>query len=78
MPDPDPSDPTLRPAPLRERDLAVEDRAAGVGRRGRGRDDGGWEAVVREELLKLRRRSARGLRVAPLPRGRGPGEPPAA
>jgi hypothetical protein len=82
MPDPEPSDPTLRPVPLPEqRDQAAEDREAGAGRRRAGRGDGGWEAVVREELLKLRRRSAPGLRVAPLPRRRGqrlPDEPPTA
>jgi hypothetical protein len=82
MPDSDPPDPTLRPVPLPEQDdHAAEDRAAGAGRRRAGRGDGGWEAVVREELLKLRRRSASGLRVAPLPRRRGPrlpGEPPPA
>jgi hypothetical protein len=29
------------------------------------RDDEAWEAVVREELVKLRRRSPRGARVVP-------------
>jgi hypothetical protein len=80
MPDPEPSDPTHRAVPLPEqRDHAAGDRAAR--RRRAGRPDGGWEAVVREELLKLRRRSAAGLRVASLPRRRGPrlpDEPPTA
>ena len=78
MPDPEPFDPTLRPVPLPEQGDPAGDRAAGAGRR---RADGGWEAVVREELRKLRRRSAPGLRVASLPRRRGrrlPGEPPPA
>jgi hypothetical protein len=79
MPGPEPPDPTLRPA--EQRDPAAKDRAAEGGRRRPGRPGGGWEAVVREELLKLRRRSAAGLRVASLPRRRGPrlpGEPPTA
>jgi hypothetical protein len=32
------------------------------------RDDEAWEAVVREELVKLRRRSPRGPRVVPASR----------
>jgi hypothetical protein len=32
------------------------------------RDDEAWEAVVREELVKLRRRSPRGPRVTPASR----------
>ena len=32
------------------------------------RDDEAWEAVVREELVKLRRRSPRGRRVIPASR----------
>jgi hypothetical protein len=32
------------------------------------RDDEAWEAVVREELIKLRRRSPRGPRVIPASR----------
>ena len=32
------------------------------------RDDEAWEAVVREELVKLRRRSPRGPRVIPASR----------
>ena len=32
------------------------------------RDDEAWEAVVREELLKLRRRTPRGQRVVPASR----------
>ena len=36
------------------------------------RDDEAWEAVVREELLKLRRRSPGGPRVVPVtPSARG-------
>jgi hypothetical protein len=34
------------------------------------RDDEAWEAVVREELVKLRRRSPRGPRVIPASRKR--------
>jgi hypothetical protein len=34
----------------------------------RRRDDEAWEAVVREELLKLRRRTPRGPRVVPASR----------
>jgi len=44
--------------------------------------DAAWEAVVREELLKLRRRSPGGPRVVPARRERVPDEtdppPPAA
>ena len=32
------------------------------------RDDEAWEAIVREELLKLRRRTPRGQRVVPASR----------
>jgi hypothetical protein len=32
------------------------------------RDDAAWEAVVREELLKLRRRTPRAARVVPATR----------
>jgi hypothetical protein len=46
------------------------------------RDDEAWEAVVREELVKLRRRSPRGPRVVPASRQPAPdtpdGSPPAA
>jgi len=60
------SDVTFRPTP--------DDRPRPV--------DTSWEAVVREELLKLRRRSPGGPRVVPVSR-RPPGEasdppPPAA
>ena len=34
------------------------------------RDDEAWEAVVREELVKLRRRSPSGPRVVPVSRER--------
>jgi hypothetical protein len=34
----------------------------------RRREDEAWEAVVREELLKLRRRTPRGPRVVPASR----------
>jgi hypothetical protein len=37
------------------------------------RDDEAWEAVVREELLKLRRRSRGGPRVIPASREAAPG-----
>jgi len=77
MSDVDPSDPILRPVPDPERDDTAQGRPPGMGGRP-GRDDGGWEAVVREELLRLRRRGVPGPRAAPLPRRRGPGEPPAA
>jgi hypothetical protein len=39
------------------------------------RDDEAWEAVVREELAKLRRRSPAGPRVVPAARRRGPDAP---
>jgi hypothetical protein len=39
------------------------------------RDDEAWEAVVREELLKLRRRSPGGPRVVPASREPAPGAP---
>jgi hypothetical protein len=46
------------------------------------RDDAAWEAVVREELLKLRRRTPREARVVPASRrrlaGDGDPSPPAA
>jgi hypothetical protein len=45
------------------------------------RDDEAWEAVVREELVKLRRRSPRGPSVVPASRQQAPdtpdGAPPA-
>jgi hypothetical protein len=45
-------------------------------------DDAAWEAVVREELSKLRRRTSRGPRVVPASRTTPPrddaGPPPAA
>jgi hypothetical protein len=41
------------------------------------RDDEAWEAVVREELIKLRRRSPSGPRVVPASREPAP-DPPAA
>jgi hypothetical protein len=52
-------------------------------RRAVRRDDPAWEAVVREELAKLRRRSPRSPRVVPAARpplpDTGPGgDPPAA
>jgi hypothetical protein len=44
------------------------------------REDAAWESVVREELLKLRRRTPRASRVVPFsrpPQNRtGPGAPP--
>src|SRR3954465_14053382 len=39
------------------------------------RDDEAWEAVVREELAKLRRRSPGGPRVVPAARPPGPAPP---
>jgi hypothetical protein len=39
------------------------------------RDDDAWEAVVREELLKLRRRSPGGPRVIPASREAAPDVP---
>jgi hypothetical protein len=39
------------------------------------RDDEAWEAVVREELVKLRRRSPRGPRVIPASRDTRPDAP---
>jgi hypothetical protein len=39
------------------------------------REDEAWEAVVREELAKLRRRSPAGPRVAPAARRPGPDAP---
>ncbi|MEA2383769.1 MAG: hypothetical protein QOH72_3740 [Solirubrobacteraceae bacterium] len=39
------------------------------------RDDEAWEAVVREELVKLRRRSPRGPRVVPAARRPAPDAP---
>jgi hypothetical protein len=41
----------------------------------RRRDDEAWEAVVREELLKLRRRTPGGPRVVPASREGAPGAP---
>jgi hypothetical protein len=44
------------------------------------RDDAAWEAVIREELLKVRRRTPRGARVVPASRRALPpdaGAPPA-
>jgi hypothetical protein len=41
------------------------------------RDDEAWEAVVREELVKLRRRSPSGPRVVPASRGAAPEAPDA-
>jgi hypothetical protein len=41
----------------------------------RRRDDEAWEAVVREELLRLRRRSPSGPRVVPAARRPAPGAP---
>jgi len=45
-------------------------------RRFRG-DDDAWEAVVREELAKLRRRAPRGPRVVPAARRPVEGDPDA-
>jgi len=42
------------------------------------RDDEAWEAVVREELVKLRRRSPRGERVVPASRQALPEAPDSA
>jgi hypothetical protein len=39
------------------------------------RDDEAWEAVVREELVKLRRRTPRGPRVVPASRESTPDGP---
>ena len=39
------------------------------------RDDEAWEAVVREELVKLRRRSPSGPRVVPASRPPAPDAP---
>jgi hypothetical protein len=39
------------------------------------RNDEAWEAVVREELVKLRRRSPRGPRVVPVSREPAPDVP---
>jgi hypothetical protein len=44
----------------------------------RRRDDDAWEAVVREELTKLRRRSPRAPRVVPASRQSPPSEPDSA
>ena len=41
------------------------------------RDDEAWEAVVREELVKLRRRSPSGPRVVPASRRAAPEAPDA-
>ena len=41
----------------------------------RRRDDDAWEAVVREELSKLRRRTPRGPRVVPASREPTPNAP---
>jgi hypothetical protein len=41
------------------------------------RDDEAWEAVVREELVKLRRRSPSGPRVVPASRQSAPDVPDA-
>jgi hypothetical protein len=41
------------------------------------RDDAAWEAVVREELLKLRRRTPRAPRVVPASRAPAPTDPDA-
>ena len=41
----------------------------------RSRDDDAWEAVVREELVKLRRRSPAGPRVIPASREPAPEVP---
>jgi hypothetical protein len=41
------------------------------------RDDEAWEAVVREELVKLRRRSPSGPRVVPAGREPAPDAPDA-
>ncbi|HEX2102576.1 MAG TPA: hypothetical protein VHF51_02925 [Solirubrobacteraceae bacterium] len=42
------------------------------------RDDAAWEAVVREELVKLRRRTPRAARVVPAARRPPRAEPDAA
>jgi hypothetical protein len=55
-------------------DLAFRPEAT---RRAR-RDDEAWEAVVREELVKLRRRSPSGPRVVPASRRPAPDAPDAA
>jgi hypothetical protein len=39
------------------------------------RDDDAWEAVVREELVKLRRRTPRAARVVPATRQSAPDAP---